>query len=135
MTSTTARPLFRWKLFWFGIFTFCFLGWAWWDSCHATIYAEWSGKRALQVYRFDGASILISGAPTNLAAVGPRWIIGRDAATRPLGLEHYLEGRIAYGVRYWKLPDALIFYPLLGLFLGGLAWRRRRHLRLGAEKK
>jgi hypothetical protein len=106
--------------FWLGLFVACFLAWAWWDSFrNASFGSVERDYRALQVVRAFGETVLLNRERmswTGLSFVGERgpiteldWSGFKERTGKPALI----------------VPDSLVFFSFVGVWVGWLAWRSR----------
>jgi hypothetical protein len=117
---TRRRPSF-----WLGLFVACFLAWAWWDSYEAQTVFRWmdSSEESIQFTRMDGASFVTVGSGIELIQYMPGWQYER---TNEVPFESLWS---LAGSQYWRVPDSLVFFSFLGLWVGWLAffdWLRKK---------
>jgi len=116
---TRRRPSF-----WLGLFLACFFAWAWWDSYRYTVAAYYNSNAGHFVFgREDGVSLV----SVSRALVVPWEYSSGDWSRFPAELR---EGRIEamveeYCEDHWKVPDSLVFFSFVGVWVGWLAWRWR----------
>ena len=121
---TRRRPSF-----WLGLFVSCFLAWAWWQSYldfPALVVAR-SGN-ATELSRMRGATYIVMGPSGALRVPSTCWEVRGKRWLQPSGWEELWALGHAHGVRPYRIPDSLVFFPFVGLWVGWLAlsdWRRR----------
>jgi hypothetical protein len=128
---TSRRPSF-----WLGLFVACFLAWAWWDSYQREPLVHVTTRReALQLSRIGGVTMVATGPIPDMPYWGFWGVGSRPLAGGPetLGHQRGREQRWAFararGVRYLKIPDSLVLFSFLGLWVGWLAfseWLRKK---------
>jgi len=115
--------------FWLGLFVACFMAWAWCDSYRHELMASHVGNaRHVQFGRMDGASYVASGEAFlgELPGFGMRYPAG-------IGMERWKGVWELFGVRHHRIPDSLVFFSFLGLWVGWLAfseWKVRKKPRV-----
>jgi hypothetical protein len=123
------RPTFwhrtrRRPSFWLGLFVVCFLAWAWWvsyDSGAMVLYA-W-GKRAFAIIHRNGASCLLTARPWSGRRL--EWQYSNWLYTEEV-LQNW---SLAEELSYLRVPDSLVFFSFVGVWVGWLAfpeWLRKR---------
>jgi hypothetical protein len=118
---TRRRPSF-----WLGVFVACFLAWAWWDSYtnNAALGYTWRA-RSFVVFRGNGTSFITSAANVWFGP-GLDWGYGATTGDAKSALAAWREGGAA--VRFCRIPDSLVFFSFVGVWVGWLAlsdWRRK----------
>ena len=112
---TRRRPSF-----WLGLFVACFLAWAWWDSMHASLgINSVVANRRLILVRVEGATQIFW-------RLAPGTKLRFEAARLPpeVGGE-YISVFKEEGFSYFRVPDSLVFFSFVGVWVGWLAWRWR----------
>jgi len=109
---TRRRPSF-----WLGLLVVCFLAWAWWDS-YRNDSALW--MKSGTIVRGYGTTYIEVGA-------GPVELGGRREP-HYMNEGGYREEIAAFYNHDWAVPDSLVFFSCVGVWVGWLAlsdWRRK----------
>ena len=123
------RPFYRRKSFWLGLFVLVFLGWAWWQSFHHCVRLNiplGGGKsvgKALAGFRQDGETVFVKAHRDASQLLSFRTTPRRGGS---LGLKDYCATADQLGFRWILIPDSLVFFPALALWLGWLFWHWKR---------
>ena len=118
---TRRRPSF-----WLGLFVACFLAWAWLDSY--TNNAWWSytwGSTTRAVCRGNGASFIASATDVWFRP-GLESVYGETISNPESAFAAWRENGAR--VRHCRVPDSLVFFSYVGLWIGWLTfsdWRRK----------
>jgi hypothetical protein len=115
--------------FWLGLFVALFLAWASWDSYrHEALLHRESREGFVQCLRLEGGTYFVSGLWPS-PAPGERLVTSHSNG---LGLSTWRQMWQEFGANPVRVPDSLVFFSFLGLWVGWLAlsdWRRKTRLR------
>ena len=107
--------------FWLGLLFACFLAWVWWDSyrigsvCQLgwrnqmLTFANNEGEAFVAFKRYPGSRLEVNGS--------------REASET---VKAFQSEEWAWGSTLCRVPNALVFFSFLGLWVGWLAWRWKR---------
>ncbi len=118
----TPRPFYRSRLFWFGLFTFSFLFWAWKDSGN---YVTWVSQSGIS-FNLRGSSVSM-GFTYAAKAQGLRWARRKSTERPPDSPVQYSSDKDRFFLRL-SFPVVIGLY--LGLWFAAQAWWQRRKSRL-----
>jgi len=129
LMKPNRRPTF-WHLtrrrpsFWLGLFVACFLAWAWQDSTRHMfeVSATVAGKGSV-VMRRHGSTWILYGLSD-----GGFWVNRRPDVMPDDEWKEYLSSWVGVGFRQTRVPDSLVFFSYVGLWIGWLTfsdWRRK----------
>jgi hypothetical protein len=131
------RPLYRRVSFWLGLFVACFLAWECLANRGKVMIASFPGGGGDQVHlvRVRGNSYLMWGETIGIANFVSQWVDFARFEDNGFDWEAHWDGKGAFGARYLKLPDEVVFLCYLGLWVGWMAWWWQRGRKLEGMKE
>jgi len=130
------RPFYRWKSFWLGVFVACFLMSEYLGNRGKVMIASFRGTGPGQVHvvRVKGSSFLMWGETIGIGNFVSDWMTFARFEENGFDFEAHWQGKRVNGVRYLKLPDAMVLLSYLALWGGWMAWRWQRGRKLEGMK-
>jgi len=121
------RPFYKWKSFWLGVVVLVFMGWAAWKSRSEDHVLTAAGDRwCVQVVKMESRTAVVTGPPWAMVFHATRGVSYHAMSRDPVSFVPVLEDMRPLGLRFVMVPDRLLFFSFLGLWLAGMIWQWSR---------